>query len=317
MDHMRLAVLSNERLSSSTHWSALRRPLLEPLASHPGGQLVSPPELAISQLREWRATFGQVRRADALFWMQMSARPETALSFASIARPLAQRSTVVIDAWRPSLPKIAALAIAQRMRPCFVFMREGCEELTRRYPRGTFEWIPFGVDTEVFQSRGEERDIFAYWMGRRYEPLHEALVAYCRERDLEYRFTVGGEITDPVELGRMVARSRYFVVTPPDLDNPGRTGGFSPLVMRYFEGLSAGARLLGVRPRSGEFEDLLPDDSILDVAPDGSDLAERLDADRDDPLIGEAVERACALVRAEHSWGRRAEQLYKGMLAHR
>ena len=81
-------------------------------------------------------------------------------------------------------------------------------------------------------------------------------------------------------LGRLVGRSRYFVVTPPDIDNPSRTGGYSPLVMRYLEGLAAGTRLLGVLPRSGEFEQLLPRDSICEVDPCGSDLAEKLDADR-------------------------------------
>jgi len=47
--------------------------------------------------------------------------------------------------------------------------------------------------------------------------------------------------------------------------------------MRYLEGIAAETRLLGVVPRSGEFDELLPRDAILEVAPDGSDLAERLD----------------------------------------
>src|SRR6185295_3813552 len=97
--------------------------------------MVEPPPLAWSHRADWRRTVGQLRGADALFWMQMSSRPETAISVASLARPLAQRSAVVIDAWKPAVPKIGAIAIAQRMRPCFVFMREGAEELSRRYPR--------------------------------------------------------------------------------------------------------------------------------------------------------------------------------------
>lgn len=46
---------------------------------------------------------------------------------------------------------------------------------------------------------------------------------------------------------------------------PGRSqayGGFSALVMRYFEGLAAGTRLLGVLPRSGEYESILPMDAF-------------------------------------------------------
>ncbi len=200
--------------------------------------------------------------------------------------------------------------MAQRLDPCFVAMREARDELAQRYPRGRFEWLPFGVDTDVFVDHTEERDIFAYWMGRRYEPLHRALQDYCASRGLRYHQTVGGEVSSPAELGRLVARSKYFVVTPPDLDDPQRTGGFSPLVMRYLEGLAAGARLLGVLPRSGEFETLLPVESILQVAPDGSDLAARLDADQDDGGAGQAVLAAQVIVRRDHSWARRAERIH-------
>ena len=80
--------------------------------------------------------------------------------------------------------------------------------------------------------------------------------------------------------------------------------------MRYFEGLSAGARLLGVLPRSGEYEMLLPSEVILQVAPDGSDLATKLDADRDNASGRSAVERARVSVRQHHSWARRAEQIF-------
>jgi hypothetical protein len=54
-------------------------------------------------------------------------------------------------------------------------------------------------------------------------------------------------------------------VTPPDVSDPIRTGGFSPLTMCYPEVLSAGARLLGVRRASGEYEALLPRDAILEA----------------------------------------------------
>ena len=191
--------------------------------------------------------------------------------------------------------------------------REGYDELSRRFPRGRFEWLPFGVDTRVFNAvPGVERPIFAYWMGRRYDALHQAMIAYCAERGLEYRYTAkSGEFADPVALGRVVGSTKYFLVSPPDIAAPARTGGFSPLVMRYLEGLAAGARLVGVLPRSGEYERLLPLDAILQVAADGSDLAAKLDADRDDPAAWCAVEQARLFVRQHHSWAHRAEQIFR------
>jgi hypothetical protein len=79
--------------------------------------------------------------------------------------------------------------------------------------------------------------------------------------------------------------------------------------MRYLEGLAAGTRLLGVLPRSGEYEALLPTDAICQVAPDGSDLAERLNEDRGNPNAQCAVDAAGAFVRKHHSWQQRAEQI--------
>ena len=146
-------------------------------------------------------------------------------------------------------------------------------------------------------------------MGRRHEPLHQALLAYCEARGLSYVYSKDGGLTTE-ELGRLTSSAQYFVATPPDLDNPKRTGGFSPLVMRYFEGLAAGTRLLGVLPRSGEYEAILPTDALCQVAPDGSDLAQRLDQDRSNSNNQRAVEAAGEFVREHHSWRRRAEQVF-------
>jgi hypothetical protein len=243
--------------------------------------------------------------------MQGSSRPEWPLVLLSAFGGRVRRSAYVIDAWKPQLNKIGLAAIVQHLDPCFVAFKEGRDELARRFPKGRFEWLPFGSDTDVFAPSPGPRDIFAYWMGRRYEPLHRALVTYCEARGLVYRFTRRpGEFPDARDLGRLVGRCQYFVVTPPDLDDPVRTGGFSPLVMRYLEGLSAGARLLGVLPASGEYDALLPRDAILEVAPDGSDLADRLDADIASGGGRDAVEKARVLVGKHHSWTRRAEQIH-------
>lgn len=315
---MRLAALSNEKLDKWVNWTLLGPPLLHPLSNQSDTTLIAPPTIALANWREWLAAFQTIKNSDTLFWMQASSRPEIPIWINSLGALRARRSAFVVDAWRSGLTKIGALAIAQRLDPCFVAFREGCEELKNRFPSGKFEWLPFGCDTDVFKRGNSERDVFAYWMGRRYEPLHQAMLQYCAKRGLEYRFTLrSGEFKDPAELGSLVARCKYFIVTPPDLDNPVKTGGFSPLVMRYLEGLSAGARLLGVLPGSGEYDVLLPRDAILEVAPDGSDLVEKLDADISNGSARHEVEKASAFVRAHHSWSRRAEQIHERLLTGR
>lgn len=307
---MRLAVITADRLDPFFGWFTLGPPLLKALSNRDDAFLVSPPPLAWAHGGSWPRAIREIRDADTLFWCQSAARPELPIWLLGAAAPRARRSAYVLDPWRSKISRIGILAVMQRFDPCFVAFREAYEELTHRFPRGRFEWLPCGVDVDAFKPASGKRDIFAYWMGRRFEPLHRALMRYCNERGLQYRFTEQAETPKFGESGELASRSLYFVVTPPDLDNPVRTGGFSPLVMRYLEGLSAGARLLGVLPRSGEYDLLLPRDAILEVSPDGKDLVEKLDADAASGGAFDAVERARDLVRRQHSWARRAEQIH-------
>jgi len=307
---MHLGVLSNRNLTPEVFWSAMGPALLEPLAAKHNARLIAPPRIAFQNHSEWRRALKGVGSADTLFWMQLASRPEVPLFLASLLAGFARRSAFIVDAWRVSHTKIGILALLQRLDPCFIVYREAYLELGKRFPSARFEWMPLGVDTGIFNAEHGERPIFAYSMGRRHEPLHQALIRYCSDRGLKYEHSNNGEIKDPFEVGRRVGRSQYFLVTPPNLPNPSRTQGYSPLTMRFFEGLSAGARLIGVLPGSGEYEMLLPLDAILQVAPDGSDLAAKLDADRNNPDARPAVERARLFVREHHSWTRRAGQIY-------
>src|SRR6266404_3850539 len=307
---MRLVAISEDRLDPSFGWFTLGPPLLKGLASRQDSVLVSAPRLRWADRSDWGRAVNSVRGADVLFWLQWSSRPELPVWLLGATAPRARRVAYICDPWRQSLSKIGLLSRLQRFDPCFVTYREAYEELTLRFPKGRFEWLPTGVDIDTFKPTTGKRDIFAYWMGRRFEPLHKALMRYCTDRGLQYRYTQLGVKPRFGESAELASRARYFVVTPPDLDNPARTGGFSPLVMRYLEGLAAGARLLGALPRSGEYDRLLPRDAILEVSPDGEDLAKKLDVDAATGGNFEAVERARDLVRSHHSWAKRAEQIY-------
>jgi hypothetical protein len=97
----------------------------------------------------WRHLLRMARQAEAFFWMQGSARPEWPLVLLSAMGGRARRSAYIIDAWKPQLRKIGIAAVVQKLDPCFVAFREGCEELQTRFPKGRFEWLPFGVDTDI------------------------------------------------------------------------------------------------------------------------------------------------------------------------
>ena len=66
------------------------------------------------------AAIRTMRRADAVFWMQMSARPLAPVWALAYAKPTARRAAVTVDAWEPAVGKIAAVARAQRLSILFL-----------------------------------------------------------------------------------------------------------------------------------------------------------------------------------------------------
>jgi hypothetical protein len=90
------------------------------------------------------------------------------------------------------------------------------------------------------------------------------------------------------------------------LNDRRRTGSFSPLTSRYLEGVGAGCRLLGVLPRSGEFEALFPRHAIVECRADGSDLEEVLASADADPEFETKRIEAFEIAHREHGWERRA-----------
>ncbi|MBV8895632.1 MAG: glycosyltransferase family 1 protein [Acidobacteriaceae bacterium] len=250
----------------------------------------------------------QVKACDTLFWLQLSARPPAEIYLASLNRLGARRANFIIDAWKPVVTKIGVAATLERLNPCFIAYLEVTTELKRRFPLGKFVWLPHAGNSDIFYPRKEGKPNFVFYMGRRHEPLHQALLKYCDARGLKYLYSdkfIFGE-----ELGRAASSAEYFVASPREVIDPKTKTAYS-LWPRYFEGLAAGTRLLGTMPASGEYHALLPTDALCEVSLDGSDLAERLDRDRENPDNQRAVDAAAALVREHHSWQRRGQQIYQ------
>ena len=312
---MRIGLLSNERLKRGVNWTTLSDPLYTEIEAMADAVRIAPPPRTLRNargfLREIRRTFG----VDALFGMSGSWRPETELFLVAAPRLGALRACFYVDPWRPILERIRRADQCFRNDIAFIPYREAVDVLRPGSRPGRYLHLPFAADTTVFRDRGLERDIDILSMGRRYEPLHQAILAFAEANGLNYMYRERtGFISDPMELGRLASRARYFVCTPTDL-NPWRsTGGFSPLVMRYFEGLAAGSRLLGALPQSGEYQAILPRDAILEVAIDGSDFAARFARDNaEEERWRPRVQAASDLVHREHGWDARARTIVETM----
>lgn len=310
-DPFTVGLMSNENMPRGVNWGPLSDPLYAEIAAIAPTRRIAPPAFSLSAISDYVRAIREVFGVRTLFAMHASARNETPLMALSALRVGARRAAFFVDPWPYSLDRIHQVCTYAGIRLAFIPYKEAFDRLkAKKSGRVKYVYLPFAADTVMFANTGQERDIDILSMGRRCEPLHQAILAYATAKGLNYQYReTTGFLKEPADLGRLVARSRYFVTTPPDLFSLQRTGGFSPLVMRYLEGLSAGCRLVGALPSSGEFEALLPRRSLLEVSPDGSDFAQRFEADADDAEGWAASAQASRIVRAEHSWANRAHEI--------
>ncbi len=316
---MRLAVLSSRSIDKAVYWRNFAPPLENALASQPNSTLVLAPPFRRPTFRAampaWLSAIRTVRKADAVFWIQLHLRPRGPVWALAHVRPGTRRAAYATDVFPDVVGDLPRYARLQRLTFCFVAYRIPALSLARANPDIRFEWLPTGFSAQVFRDQGLGRDVYAFWMGRRHAPLHEALLEHCKDRGLGYQYLEPPGRPIPLdELSRLAARARYFVTLPPDIEDPLRTGGTSPFTSRYLEGVGAGCRLLGMRPHSGEFELLLPHEAIVECAPDGSDLSAVLDKADADPEFETKAADACALAHREHTWERRARDVYRRLL---
>jgi hypothetical protein len=159
-----------------------------------------------------------------------------------------------------------------------------------------------------------ERVIDVLSIGRRSEPVHQALRRLAAARDIFYLYdTLPSPLVRPsvpVEHREMLASaarlSRFFVTYPAKFGDD-ETHGQSEVGARYFEGAAAGAVLLGQAPTSSAFHRDFPwADAVVELDPDGSDAVEVL-ADlsrRPDEMALLGARNATAALR-RHDWAHR------------
>ena len=182
--------------------------------------------------------------------------------------------------------------------------------------------VPLAADLARFTPYPDPpaRVIDVLSMGRRAEPLHRALLGLTRERRLFYLHdTIPGSLVRPsvpAEHRNMLAnsakRSRFFVTYPAKFGEQ-ENQGQSEVGARYFEGLAAGAVLLGQSPSAPAFRRDFPwPDAVVEADPDGGDIADVM-AGVEESLNGAQRMGTRNAVHAlrQHDWGHRWRSLLR------
>ncbi len=154
--------------------------------------------------------------------------------------------------------------------------------------------IQAGVDAIRFSPypNPPARVIDVYSIGRRWAGIHRALLKLAATKKIFYIYdtldNAGYSKTPDYAQHRdlyanKAKRSRFFIVAPGKMNSPEETHGQVTLGFRYFEGLAAGAVLVGQAPDCEAYRRHFDwPQAVIEIQPDGSDVVEvfaRLSAD--------------------------------------
>jgi hypothetical protein len=147
------------------------------------------------------------------------------------------------------------------------------------------------------------RVVDVYSMGRRSEPIHQALLKMAARREAFYIYdTIPGLLIQPMDyrqhrdlVANFAKRSRFFVAYPAKFgDNEPR--GQSEVGARFFEGAAAGAVMLGRAPDALSFAtDFYWSDAVVDAGSSEEQLVAALARFKADPTLIETASRKSAV----------------------
>jgi hypothetical protein len=222
----------------------------------------------------------------------------------------------ILETWTQRLAEdAAALRMLDEFDHVFVLNAGSIPEL-QRYTRTPVSFLPTGVDAigACPSETPPERVIDILSLGRHVPGAHLQMLDVARAERLFYHFDLwsGLQARDWKQVREtnagLIQRSRFSVVWSPaeHLSHLKLQRREAVLSTRYFESMAGGAILIGSRVRAPEFDDLVGTDTVVEIAPDGSDFARVFAALHAEPeWQAEMRVRNVAASLRRHDWAHR------------
>ena len=221
----------------------------------------------------------------------------------------------IYDCWEPEFDDWQKTI--DEIDPDYVFF---CFKQTWEHYKDIYNcyWIPQSADLEIFKPSETEKTRIFIQMGRLNEKIHHKILEYLEQKGLEdnrgnyiYRRDKN-ELIFPelLDLVKGIGESRYIVCVPKCYENFKRTGNVSGITARYFESMACKTMIIGKKPIS--FDELFPEDGMVEFKEDMSDFAEKIDHfenNRDE--YNRIVERNYEILMEKHTWGNRLDEILK------
>jgi hypothetical protein len=204
----------------------------------------------------------------------------------------------ISEMWASDIPEYLLELLAQ-FDHIFVGSCDPIDEVSRIVGRPCTN-LPLAVDVLKFAPwpNPPPRAIDVCYIGRRSPVTHAALLRHARERRIFYYYDTvrasgegGKQMTFRVNnasehrllLASLLQRSRYYLANRARVNEPEIIEGKEEISSRFYEGVAAGAVLLGEAPRSDEFRRQFDwQDAVIRLpfdSPDAGEILAALDAD--------------------------------------
>lgn len=191
----------------------------------------------------------------------------------------------ILELWANRIPQLQYwLPVLSRFDYVIVMIDGSGKALSDAIGRPCHE-MQAGVDAIRFSPypNPPARVIDIYSIGRRLDGIHQSLLNLAAHKEIFYVHdtlqTGDSQVPDHREhrdmYANMAKRSRFFMVAPGKVNDPGQTHGQVGLGIRYFEGSAAGAILIGQAPDCEAFRRHFDwPQAVVEIQPDGSDAVE-------------------------------------------
>jgi hypothetical protein len=235
----------------------------------------------------------------------------------------------VCELWLHNLPDFL-LELLSEFDCVFTGMQSPVSQVARIVGKPCV-YLPLAADVLRFAPSPSPspppRVIDICYLGRRSPVTHEALLKLAEQRRIFYyhdtirssgqggkqvTFPVGDPRAHRILLANVLQRSRYYMANRSRINEP-ETNGSEEISSRFYEGIAAGAVLLGDAPRSREFRKQFDwPDAVVPLpfdSPDARDVLAVIDAD---PVKEAAIRhenlRQAAL---RHDWLHRLQRIFR------
>ena len=217
---------------------------------------------------------------------------------------------VVMDCWEPRWDTWESIMRRLRVRTAVIMSRDSAEEMARRVDGLTTVWMPEGIKIERYRPGPPlaERSIDVLQIGRRFDPLHEAIAGPLADANRRYVFPDGGWVFPSFE--SMVAGlcdTRAFVCYPRCDTHPELAGRVETLTLRYLEGFATKTLVVGRAPK--ELVDLFGYDPVVPIPPDETAPRVLLEVLSNIEDHQDLVDRNHEAVHARGTWRHRVEAM--------